>query len=58
MGFLLLAHDHALLFQVLGGLMAFSAWAAHSRFRTALSCATFAGVGLTIGLLPAVAAVV
>lgn len=54
MGFLLLARDHAVLFQVTGGLVAFSAWAAHSQFRTTLSCATFAGVGLIIELLPAI----
>ncbi|BBN90595.1 hypothetical protein AZSP09_36180 (plasmid) [Azospira sp. I09] len=58
MGFLLLARDHAVLFQVAGGLVAFSAWAAHSQFRAALSCATFVGVGLTLGLLPTVGAVV
>lgn len=58
MGLLLLARDHAVLFQVAGALVAFSAWAAHSQFRTALSCATFVGVGLTLGLLPTVGAVV
>lgn len=58
MGFLLLARDHAVLFQVVGGLVAFSAWAAHSQFRTTLSSTAFVGVGLTLGLLPAVAAIV
>lgn len=58
MGFLLLACDHAVLFQVAGGLVAFSAWAAHSQFRAALSSTAFVGVGLTIGLLPAAAAIV
>lgn len=58
MGFLLLARDHAVLFQVAGGLVAFGAWVAHSQFRTTFSSTAFVGLGLTLGLLPAVAAIV
>lgn len=52
MDFLLLTRDYTIAFQVLGGLLSISALVAHSQFRSAFSCAAFAGAGMAIGLLP------